>query len=251
METDRLLRGLLVASGLVLVAICPAKLGAEVDKDREVEKKEIEKKARPELDDRGHEEFHRRQIEEGEGNLKEIQRLLDEIQNGLSAKETGEGTQTRQKEVVKRLDELIKGFSKPCGKCQSSGSKKTSKSPGGSSQDRQKGKQQSASSESPQEAEARKRQNQLDAQRLEEQKAKDANGTGKVPNNQVADDKPPDNRGGPLVQRFRKAARWGLLPPKLREEMLSTGGKEAPAEYQSIIERYYKRLSDYYDHRRR
>ena len=50
--------------------------------------------------------------------------------------------------------------------------------------------------------------------------------------------------------KIRKGARWGLLPPKLRAEMLSTAGKEAPAEYKSIIERYYKRLSDYYEKKR-
>lgn len=72
-----------------------------------------------------------------------------------------------------------------------------------------------------------------------------------MPNVKTADGRPPDNSSANLLERFRKSVKWGLLPPKLKQEMLSTGGKEPPAEYENIVERYYKRLSDYYDRRRR
>ena len=39
--------------------------------------------------------------------------------------------------------------------------------------------------------------------------------------------------------------------PDTSIEMLSATGKEAPLEYREIVEKYYKRLSDYYEKRAR
>ncbi|HZE96822.1 MAG TPA: hypothetical protein VE981_07335 [Planctomycetota bacterium] len=64
-------------------------------------------------------------------------------------------------------------------------------------------------------------------------------------------DKPYDpNRNGEPINKFRsrgdRTGRWGDLPPRVREAMLS--GKRAiddfPAEYQQVLKEYMKRLAD-------
>ena len=87
---------------------------AEFDKDAEKAKKE--KEAKPVMegqDEQSHEDFHRRLAKEGEENLKEINRLLDEIQKSMAQKETGAGTQEKQRRAVERMESLIKELGKP------------------------------------------------------------------------------------------------------------------------------------------
>ena len=247
-------RGLVAA---VLLGFFPTGLRAELGS--KAGEKEAEKKARPELDhdihEKGshekdsHDDFHERQVEDGEKNLKEIQRLLDEIQDGLASKQTGETTQKRQGQVIKRLDQLIKKLSKTCAQCQKGGRGSNSPQP---SQGNSQSRKQKAADESQEEAERREQQNQRDQTRLEEEKnqQKEKDNPGKVPNKKVADDKSPDNKGGKLRPWFRGGSDWGRLPPKMREELLSTRSKDAPPEYSNIVERYFRRLGDYYDRQR-
>lgn len=68
-----------------------------------------------------------------------------------------------------------------------------------------------------------------------------------LPNDKVAEGKAPKDSSEELEARKRKVGRWGFLPPKVREEMLSTSGKEVPPEYREIVEKYYKRISDFYE----
>ena len=70
-----------------------------------------------------------------------------------------------------------------------------------------------------------------------------------MPNNKVREGKLPDSSSDNLSERLVKAGRWGFLPEKVREEMVSSTGKEAPVEYRRIINRYYQRLSDFYKKR--
>lgn len=84
----------------------------------DLEKEDIEKKAQPALDDdlhdhdQSHQAEHADLLERGEKNLQEINRLLDEIQNGLRAKQTGAATQAKQAEAIKKMEELIKTLGK-------------------------------------------------------------------------------------------------------------------------------------------
>jgi len=71
-------------------------------------------------------------------------------------------------------------------------------------------------------------------------------GSGRVENDQVKDAKPPEAKAGTLKEILEAAQRWGLLPPKLRDEVLFSSGKEAPREYLQIISKYYQRMSEYY-----
>lgn len=112
MQDGRVVTSLLAAAALVVFALSPTEISAKIEKDRKLDEKKAEEEARPELDGESSEDFHRRQVDEGQKNLQEIQRLLDEIEKNLGAKQTGRATQQRQQEVVKRLEELIKHLSK-------------------------------------------------------------------------------------------------------------------------------------------
>lgn len=64
----------------------------------------------------------------------------------------------------------------------------------------------------------------------------------------MKDGKPPESRSGDLRDAILDASRrWGILPPKLREEALSSTGKEAPQEYMEILSRYYRKMSEAYE----
>ena len=73
--------------------------------DRKGDKKEESEKKQVGADE--HEAIHKKLAEEGEANLKEIAKLMEKIRNDLSQKQTGERTQTDQKEVIRKIDELI------------------------------------------------------------------------------------------------------------------------------------------------
>ena len=64
-------------------------------------------------------------------------------------------------------------------------------------------------------------------------------------------DKPYDpNRNGEPINKFRskgeRTGRWGDLPARLREAMLSSKrlSDDYPAEYQQVLKEYMKRLAD-------
>ena len=63
----------------------------------------------------GHQEVHERLEKEAKENLDEIARLMEKIRDDLSQKKTGPATQSRQKDVLKKLDELIAKIGKGCG----------------------------------------------------------------------------------------------------------------------------------------
>ena len=229
-------------------------LRADVDrtkKDNE-EAKEAEKQARPELDgkvdhsdvDDEHEAFHKDLFEEGQKNLQEIQRLLDEVQNNLSKSNTGPDTRSKQRQAVERMNGLIKKLSASCKKCQGSGSGSSGKQPLTQQKSGQQQGQQQKKKEQP-----KGKDQQLPSQKQKEQGQREDN-RDRLPNNQVAEDKEPDSGEADRGARMRQRSRWGFLPPKLRDDMISAADKEVPAEYQEIVDRYYKRLNGFGSDRR-
>ncbi len=66
-------------------------------------------------EDADHQAIHRRLEAEGEETLKEIARLMEKVRNDLSRKQTGDSTQGDQKEVVKKIQDLIDKIQKGCG----------------------------------------------------------------------------------------------------------------------------------------
>jgi hypothetical protein len=61
----------------------------------------------PDHDAGDHEKLHQKLAEDGKANLAQIAELMKKIQSDLAEKQTGENTQSRQNEVVRKLDELI------------------------------------------------------------------------------------------------------------------------------------------------
>jgi hypothetical protein len=227
-------------SGLLAVGLLfsPVSLWAELDKD-EVDKQEA-KKVLPELGGDSA-DYQRRLIEEGEKNLEEINKLLDQIQKGMAARQTGGAVQGKQAEVVERLDKLIENLGK-CSSCSSSGGQSYKKD----SQPKDQPEQQQAGSEQQQQKAGKDQQMQAQQQKSAQQKCEqeEAKKSGKVANNRTADGPPPDARDGSLKSGIEQARRWGVLPSKIADSILSSAGKEAPLEYREIISRYFKRMAE-------
>ncbi len=60
----------------------------------------------------------------------------------------------------------------------------------------------------------------------------------------MEDGEVPKAESGKLADAINEAKRWGILPLKVAESMLSAGGKDVPPEYREIISRYYKRMTE-------
>ena len=178
-------------------------------------------------------------VQEGENNLKEIQKLLDEIQKNLAARNTGKPTQEKQEEVVEKMTSLLEKLESECSKCSSSPDpsareKKSGGEPQNKKDDAQKKKEEQAREQ---------QKSQAELQESEKERR-----DGKVENDRTAEDETPDAEAGTLRARMLEASRrWGILPPKLREEVLFSTGKEAPREYLQVISRYYKRMTEFYE----
>ncbi|HVR74275.1 MAG TPA: hypothetical protein VMT52_08085 [Planctomycetota bacterium] len=205
-----------------------------------------EEEFEPILEGDAHEKFHHNLAEEGKKNLEEIQRLLDEVQKGLAQKETGSGTQAKQKQVVERLEKLIKELDKSCSSCSSSSSSSDKKQQQSSARKKQSASEKQKAEDEKEGKKKDSRENQklqANQQKPEQKKDKDSD-SGKVENDRTEDGPPPDGKAGQLADQIREARRWGILPPKIAEAMLFSSGKEAPHEYKEIISRYYKRLNE-------
>jgi hypothetical protein len=112
-------------------------------------------------------------------------------------------------------------------------------------QQKQKAKDQTKSKEEKEKERLQAQQQKPEPQGKKEQR------DGKVENDRVKDARPPEATVGSLQDQLRELQKWGVLPPKMSEEMLNSSGKEAPAEYKEIISRYYKRMTEFYDESRR
>jgi hypothetical protein len=227
---------------LLAAGTSPRTLPADIRPDRSGEPGE-EKQLEPELQRGGPGERLVNVVKEGEDNLKEIQRLLDEVQGNLAGQETGAPTQEKQKQVVEKMTRLLEKLESECSKCSASSSSSPQKKSGGDpkEQEEQQKKQEQ------QEQQARQQQkSQAELQESEKERR-----DGKAENDRTAREEPPAAESGGLRARMLEASRrWGILPPKLREEVLFSTGKEAPREYLQIISRYYERMTKYYEDRR-
>jgi hypothetical protein len=272
---------------LGLVATSP--VSADVDREKK-DAEDLEVEPRPELDDgagldggngaRGH-ASESDILAEGKKNLEDIRRLLDEVQDQLSKRDTGSSTQGKQGEAVQKMSKLIEdlleaaqqGGQGGSGSDQNSSQKPGSKS--GSSKGQQQGKGQNPQDK---QGKARGSQQQVsggrpegsgsgeEPQGSEEKPGSEPQGSGEgdprpdgskerndrdVGNDRVADGAVDPTGAGKTIAELKKSRQWGLLPPKIRDEMISASSKEPPREYREVIERYYKRISDHYSKKRR
>jgi len=234
---------------LLLGAFAPSVFSAV---DGEAAEKKRDAEARPSLGGEGivdpHAEEHERLLKDGEENLKEIQRLLDEIKGNLAQKNTGKATQAKQREAVERMNKLVTDLAKGCSKCASGG--------GGSSGEKKPGSPQSKSGKKPggekQKQMSRKQREKMQAQQQRSESGKKEKQDGQTENDRSDTGDPPEAVAGSLPDHLRKLhERWGVLPPRMVEEMMSSGGKEIPAEYRMIYSRYLKRIGEYHERRGR
>jgi hypothetical protein len=132
MHQYRVLRAASLLAACFVLGSVSRVVAAGVDVDRkglppraEGEREKLEKGAKPELDHEDsdevgeHRDQHAKLVKEGEENLKEIRRLLDEIQKELAGRKTDAGLQARQREAVQKMEELVRKLveqSEKCGK---------------------------------------------------------------------------------------------------------------------------------------
>jgi hypothetical protein len=230
-------------SVLALLGLLLGALQAEIDPRRKEaqgdpgDKKEADGgKKRMGADD--HEAIHRKLAEEGEANLKEIAKLMEKIRNDLSQKQTGDRTQADQKEVVKKIDELIEKAGKGCQSCSgSSGSEKDQK-------EKQSKKNQQAGSEK--QRQENEQQNTKPGQEKQSAQKNEPKQDGKVPNDRRREGALPPSKGGNLADPSSNSELWGRLPKRVVEQMRNSTGKDYPPEYRELISRYYRKMSELY-----
>ena len=234
MIAHRAIRITCVGAVLTLTALLltPGLVTADLDKE-DLEKKEEE--AKPVLDQG--EDLQQKVAKKGVENLAEINRLLDEVKNDLANKNTGSGTQDKQRKAINQLEDLIQEIARMSQQSPSSGS-------GASGQ--QGNQPQPSQGQQQKEREQQEQQKTDEMQRQREQEQNDQLNR----NDQRRETLPPNDktRLTPL-ERVRMASRWGMLPSKMTEA-LSASEKEAPAQYRAVVDRYYKKLGDYHDKRR-
>ena len=231
---------------------------AEIDKDSIKPAKNNTEEAREDskdsqdsqpVDAESHEDLHQRLEKESRENLKEISRLMEQVQNSLAKKNTGAATQKQEKDVIQKIDGLIKKISKGCGKpsCSSCSSGKSGK---GSKPKliEKKSKGNKPGQKKNQKDVAKKEKMKPGQKKKGKSQKKEPTGKpedpGKTRNDQVADGKLPDSKLSALMKKLMGKAQWGRLPNKLREEIGSSSQKEFPREYREIIAQYYKRMSE-------
>ncbi len=247
MVKQRIVRLILAAFTL---ACLDSPVVADLDRDELNEKEEAE--AKPELGGIGGSDDATDQYENlarrGEKNLREINRLLEEIQNNLGERNTGQQTQEKQKQAVQRLEKLIQELAEAA---------KASK--GAGSQSQQPKPQQPSEGEENKQQQRRQQQESMQNQRQNSEKKMSPE---KQPNGEQEQNDQEDRHTGQRreatqddvdadasADRPRHTQRWGSLPSKVMEA-LSSSDKEPPAQYREIIARYYTKLSDHYSGRR-
>lgn len=212
---------------------------ADITPEEVERKKAEERKLLPALDRPGQKDPYEDLAAQGEENLKEIQRLLDEIQRNLSREDTGASTQGKQAEAAEKMQSLLEKLEKACKK--SSGGEGSGQGQKSADQKQEREEESGKQGEKEEPREAKKTE-----ARTEPQDSDQETRQGQAENRRVGDEVPPEARASLRDQLLEMSRRWGLLPPKLREEMLFSTGREAPPEYLEIISRYYKRLTEFY-----
>ncbi|HKB37022.1 MAG TPA: hypothetical protein VKD72_11245, partial [Gemmataceae bacterium] len=141
-----------------------------------------------------------------EKDLPAIARKMDNIQRRLDLARGGKKTQKLQKEVVARLDEIIKELENdkdgdcPGGNCPGGKSNKQGNKPGNTNQP-----------SSP----------------MQDSNGGNNSGPGQVDSRRIKD----------------LAEKWGQLPPREREENMRELTRDMPQRYREVIQEYFRKLS--------
>ena len=235
-----------VFGAALLFLALPMVLRAELDKDDVEKAPDIETSEDSSDDPRGdsHDDLHEKIRGDGEKNLKEILRLMDEIENQLAGKKTGSATQKKQRKAIKKINELIEQLSKGCSKCSSSSSSSGNpqKKPGSSGEPQKKNTKQTARNEKMENMKPEQQKKKEQSGKKEQQSEKEKYGRNR--NDQVRDGKMPPNKIGKLYQKLLAGDRWGELPPKMRDILRNSQAKEFPPRYRQLLYKYYEKMGN-------
>jgi hypothetical protein len=145
-----------------------------------------------------------------------IARRMMDVQTRIADADGGEKVQDEQKRIVADLDKLIEQAKKSCGKCSGSCSKPGQASSRSSNPSAKKSGSKPGTKPSTKPA-------QQSSQRPAEKKTV----------------KPDPEEMKNLIKDL-----WGELPPNVREQMMQNPTEQFVPQYESMIEEYYRRLSE-------
>lgn len=161
-----------------------------------------------------------------ESPLAAIARRMREVESRISRADCGGQTLQAQQAILVDLDALIQQAKKSCGQCQSSGQK--------ASQGVQQRKPVTQACNKPGDKPGQ----------CQGKPGDKPGGSGKAPLGQ-ADAKQPDARHADMNEMRALLKRlWGELPQRDREQMLQLPVEEFLPEYESLIEDYFRGLSE-------
>jgi hypothetical protein len=169
-----------------------------------------------ELQERLRRELGAASVKENDNPALDIARQMLDVQRRFADSDAGEKTQDEQKRIIADLDKLIEQAKKSCsGSCSSSNPKPcSSRTPSNSASN------------------------------------KPGQKPGNKPSNKPAQQstqRPPDKKTvKPDPAEMRNAIKdlWGELPPNVREQMMQNPSEQFVPQYESMIEDYYRRLSE-------
>ncbi len=222
---------------------------AELDRDSKDAKQKAPDEAKGTLGGDGSVSPEKSLEEKGKENLNKIIELMKKSQSNLSNKKTGKETQSIQKDVTKKIDELIEEILKASQQGQGgSGQQQQNQNKKQQGKDQKQGKQQQKN----QNQEQMKPDSQKKKGEKEGQKKKESGKEKKGPtrHDQVSDGKNPKGKPRNLTDIFGTNKQWGILPRRLRDEAHQTQDRQFPAEYRDLISKYYERLANLYSDRK-
>jgi hypothetical protein len=161
--------------------------------------------------------------EDLEENIRNIEKLLNDTQNMSS-------------QVIQSLDQLIKSIKyKKCG----SGSGQSPPQPKGSQEQENKPRDEQQDDSMKQNPQSQNEEGQ-EQDRPEDGRPEDDRG-----NRQAKDDPPPTDPE--RAEHTDVSGRWGVLPPKVQNDILNFNIEEFPQKYRKWLEEYYKRVNKQQD----
>lgn len=186
-------------------------------------------------------------IEEAMKMLKEVGKLMETAEDLLNDASRGKALET-EKELMEKIDKLLKEDSKENpAEAQKKVLEKIQKLMGKS--EKSQGQSADKMGEVIRRVKAAQGQGQPQPGQPQQQQQKPQSQKPDQPSSPA--EKPYDpNRNGEPINKFRskgdRSGRWGDLPARLREAMLSgkRSSDDFPAEYQQLLKEYMKRLAD-------
>ena len=186
-------------------------------------------------------------IEEAMKMLKEVGKLMETAEDLLNDASRGKALET-EKELMEKIDKLLKEDAKENpAEAQKKVLEKIQKLMGKS--EKSQGQSADKMGEVIRRVKAAQGQGQPQQGQPQQQQQKPQAQKPDQPSNPA--EKPYDpNRNGEPINKFRskgdRSGRWGDLPARLREAMLSgkRSSDDFPAEYQQLLKEYMKKLAD-------